>query len=140
MKRMKKTFLLLAACAGLLCSCNFLDVNPELGLTEDDVFTTYKNYKLFFDSIWSNDNDFAKQNLYEGFPMYVDFNDRRFMFASATDAADCGRLLRPQTEIKICNLSQETCNDFLSATGARSPRPCSSPSGSATSPSRTSTA
>ena len=63
MRRIFKTFVLPAACLFLTCSCNFLDVNPELGLTEDDVFTTYKNYKLFFDSIWSNDNDFAKVNL-----------------------------------------------------------------------------
>ena len=53
MRRIFKTFVLPAACLFLTCSCNFLDVNPELGLTEDDVFTTYKNYKLFFDSIWS---------------------------------------------------------------------------------------
>lgn len=112
MKRIFKTFLLAIAGAALLCGCNFLDVNPELGLTEEDVFTTYKNYKLFFDTLWSDDGEFSKTNLREGFPMYVDFNDRRFVFATTTDAADAGRLLRPQTEIKICNLSQETCNDF----------------------------
>ena len=112
MKRFFHILLLTAGLALLPCGCSFLDVSPDLGLTEDDVFTTYKNFKLFFDQLWSNDSDLAKLNLHEGYPMYVDFNDRRFMFASTTDAADCGRLLRPQAEIKICNLAQETCNDF----------------------------
>ena len=35
----------------LLSGCNYLDVDPELGLTEEDVFSTYKNYRLYFDYI-----------------------------------------------------------------------------------------
>ena len=113
MTAMKTRSILMALTATVLLSgCNYLDVDPELGLTEEDVFSTYKNYRLYFDYIYSTNTDFTYQNIHEGFPLYVDFNDRRFTFASTTDMADAGRLLRAQQEVKICKLAQETCNDF----------------------------
>lgn len=113
MTAMKTRSILMALTATVLLSgCNYLDVDPELGLTEEDVFSTYKNYRLYFDYIYSTNTDFTYQNIHEGFPLYVDFNDRRFSFASTTDMADAGRLLRAQQEVKICKLAQETCNDF----------------------------
>ena len=33
--------------------CNWLDVDPELGLSDEDVFSTYKNYRQYFDYILS---------------------------------------------------------------------------------------
>lgn len=93
-------------------SCNFLDVDPELGITEDQVFSTYKNYKLYFDYIYFKDSSINKYNIHEAYPMYMDFNTRRFAFVSTTDAADAGRLLRAQQEVKAGKLSQETCSDF----------------------------
>ena len=51
--------------------------------------------------------------------MFVDFNDRRFAFAATTDAADAGRLLRAQQEVKICKLSDETCSDFAFSSSRR---------------------
>ncbi len=94
-----------------LQSCTgFLDVDPELGLTEEDVFTTYKNFTAYFD--WAFDYDQKKKNIYLAYPMWLDCNDRRFTFYSTTDAADTGRRIRAQSEIKICNLGQETCGDF----------------------------
>ena len=100
-------------CAMFSCvSCNFLNVDPELGITEDEVFSTYKNYKLYFDYIYFKDSSVNKYNIHEAYPMYMDFNTRRFAFVSATDAADAGRLLRAQQELKIGKLSQETCESF----------------------------
>lgn len=111
---MKKKFTIITLfCALLSCvSCNFLDVDPELGLTEEEVFSTYKNYCLYFDYTMHKDVSINKLNIHEGFPMFVDFNDRRFAFSATTDAADAGRLLRAQQEIKICKLAEETCGDF----------------------------
>lgn len=93
-------------------SCNFLDVDPELGITEDEVFSTYKNYKLYFDYIYFKDSSINLYNIHEAYPMFMDFNKRRFAFVSTTDAADAGRLLRAQQEVKAGKLAQETCGDF----------------------------
>jgi len=100
-------------CALLSCvSCNFLDVDPELGITEEEVFSTYKNYKLYFDYIYYKDSSINKWNIHEAYPMFIDFNTRRFAFVSTTDAADAGRLLRAQQQVKIGKITQETCGDF----------------------------
>lgn len=119
---MKKNFTIIALFCALFSftGCNFLEVDPELGLTEEDVFSTYKNYRLYFDYAVYQDADVNKLNIHEGYPMFVDFNDRRFAFVSTTDAADAGRLLRAQQEIKICKLSDDTCENF-SFTSSRRP-------------------
>ena len=92
--------------------CNWLDVDPELGLSDEDVFSTYKNYRQYFDYIFTTDTDYTPLNIHEGYPMYVDYSARRFSFVATTDAADAGRLLRAQQEVKIGKLSQETVHDF----------------------------
>ena len=122
----KMTLVTVIFSALALGGCSWLDVDPELGLTENDVFSTYKNYKLYFDYVFKNEGEVNVYNIREGFPLYVDFNSRRFSLVSTTDAADAGRLLRAQQEVKICNLSQETCNDFSFAnasTGGSAFRP-----------------
>lgn len=109
----KNIFRTIACCLlGLsVQSCSdFLDVDPELGLTEDEVFSTYKNFTSYFDYVFSW--DYRSKNIYQAYPMWVDYNTRRFPFSATTDAADTGRRIRAQTEIKVCNLSQETCDDF----------------------------
>ena len=107
-------------CMMLSCvSCNFLDVDPELGITEEEVFSTYKNYKLYFDYIYFKDSSINGYNIHEAYPMFLDFNARRFAFVATTDAADAGRLLRAQQEVKIGKLSQETCGDFSFTTKYR---------------------
>ena len=92
--------------------CNWLDVDRELGLSDEDVFSTYKNYCQYFDYIFTTETTYTPLNIHEGYPMYVDYNDRRFSLVSTTDAADAGRLLRAQQEVKIGKLSQETVSDF----------------------------
>ena len=118
---MKRKYIILLFCALFSFSgCNFLEVDPELeGLKEEDVFSTYKNYRLYFDYVLTKDQSINKLNIHEGYPMFVDFNDRRFALVSTTDAADAGRLLRAQQEIKICKLSQETCSDFSFSSSRR---------------------
>lgn len=115
----KLTIITLFCALFSLGSCNFLEVDPELGLTEEDVFSTYKNYRLYFDYVFYNDSDINTLNIHEGFPMYVDFNSCRFSFASTTDAADAGRLLRAQQEVKIGKLSQSTIGEFTFSSGRR---------------------
>lgn len=109
----KKNTIITLFCTLLSCvSCNFLEVDPELGLTEEDVFSTYKNYRLYFDYTMHKHSDINYLNIHEGYPMFVDFSNLRFAFSATTDAADAGRLLRAQKEIKNCKLTEATCNEF----------------------------
>lgn len=39
--------LCIIACCGMN-SCNFLDVDPELGLSDEEVFETYSNFSSYF--------------------------------------------------------------------------------------------
>ena len=125
-KFLKIPALVLAVTATLGTGCSYLDIDPELGLTENDVFSTYKNYKMYFDYVFKNEADINVYNIHEGVPLYVDFNSLRFSLVSTTDAADAGRLLRAQQEVKICNLGQQTCNYFSfsnAGTGGSAYRP-----------------
>ena len=103
----------------LATGCNWLDVDPELGLSDEEVFSTYKNFCQYFDYIFSTNTDYTPMNIHEAYPMYVDYNDRRFALVTTTDAADAGRVLRAQTEVKIGKLSQETVSDFSFSTKRR---------------------
>lgn len=93
-------------------SCNFLDVDPELGLSEEDVFGTTKNFKAYFNTIYSDGADYTFRNIHEGFPLFVDWHRYRFAFVSTTDAADAGRLIRAQQEFKACNMSDGVLESF----------------------------
>lgn len=123
----KKLYIIILMLAALVTpTCSYLDIDPELGITENEVFSTYKNFKLYFDYVFKNEADINVYNIHEGFPLYVDFNSLRFSLYSTTDAADAGRLLRAQQELKICNLGQQTCNYFSfsnAGTGGSAYRP-----------------
>ena len=64
---MKRKYIILLFCALFSFSgCNFLEVDPELeGLKEEDVFSTYKNYRLYFDYILTKDQSINKLNIHE---------------------------------------------------------------------------
>lgn len=99
-----------------ICSCTFLDVSPELGLTEEDVFSTYKNFKMYFDNaITSSD----KIDIRGGYPLYLDGHERRWAYVSSTDAADCGRYITVQQQVKICNMSDDMVNYLTFNTAQR---------------------
>lgn len=82
-----------------MCACSYLDISPDLGLSEEDVFTKIKEYKLFLGAAYDGKGKIAGsnssngyQNLYYGsFPMRMDANAYRYPFAAMTDIADAGR-------------------------------------------------
>lgn len=116
MKNNISRFFLKASAALLIglsaASCNYLDVDPELGLTEEDVFGTTKNFKAYFNNIFSDGSDYTFRNIHLGFPMYVDFNRYRFALVCTTDAADAGRYIRSTTEFKACSMSDGVLESF----------------------------
>ena len=92
----------------LACSCNYLDIAPDLGLDEEDVFSNYTNYMAYLNSAYTGDplgagtsggsSDPYPYNLfYASLPGVMNGNTYRLTFYSMTDIADAGRLLRGQT-------------------------------------------
>ena len=75
-------------------------MDPETGLDKNQVFSTWDNFKAYFNNVYegrtgqksSGDNI----NIKLGYPLYIDFNDRRFTWNSLTDMCDAGRRLRAQ--------------------------------------------
>ena len=114
------TILLFGLLSLNISSCNFLDINPELGVSEEDVFSSLKNYKAFFNVVYDGEYSNGRNlNLKLGFPLYLDFQDLRFAWDCMTDAADCGRLIRSQA-IKMGNLGSNTTS-YLTFTTSRRP-------------------
>lgn len=94
---MKKPILLvLAALSTLVSACTFLDIDPETGLDENQVFSTWDNYKAYFNNVYEGKSGDYHVNIKLGYPLYIDFNNRRFTWNALTDMCDAGRLLRAQ--------------------------------------------
>ena len=88
--------------------CSYLDVDPELGLTQDEVFETYKNYRSYFDWVYESNGGKNMERIHISFPFYYDlFQSRTFSWYQATDAVDCGLLGVSQLNFKQGILSQE---------------------------------
>ena len=110
MKTTLHKFRLTAACCivALLGSCSYLDIDPELGLTKEEVFETYKNYRNYFDWVYESNAGKNKESVYIAFPFYYDmFQTYYFSWYTATDAADCGRLGCAQLNFKQGILTQD---------------------------------
>ncbi len=94
---MKKIiYTILFALSFSLTSCNFLDIDPEAGLDETQVFSTWDNYLAYFNNVYEGKEDDYNVNIKLTYPMYIDFNNRRFSWNSITDMCDTGRLIRAQ--------------------------------------------
>ena len=103
---MKKLITLFAISALFLASCSYLDISPDLGLSEEDVFSKVKEYKAFLNAAYDgtgkmagtkSDNGYLNL-MYGSFPLRMDANNYRYAFCTMTDIADAGRQnLRCQT-------------------------------------------
>jgi len=74
------------------CLKEYLDKAPESGLTEQQVFGKYDNFKLFFDAVYEGRKYFAGGwydfNIKTGYPLYFDAWDQKYTWEGITDAAD----------------------------------------------------
>lgn len=98
MEKMKR-FLSILAFSVLLSAnaCNWLDIDPETGLDEAEVFTVWDNYQSYFDYVYGGTTSGSDTNIKLGFPIYLDNWNLRFTWLSMTDMCDAGRLVRAQT-------------------------------------------
>ncbi|PWJ56857.1 putative outer membrane starch-binding protein [Dyadobacter jejuensis] len=102
---MKKYIMLWTTCLLLLvgtvsCIEDFLDKAPESGLTTEDVFTKYENFKKFFDAIYEgtkvSGTTWRAYNIKLGYSMYINFWDQKYTLEALTDMSDQGRLMDAQ--------------------------------------------
>lgn len=76
------------------CLKDYLDKAPEAGLTEDEVFTKYKNFESYFNRVY---NGADNMNIKNGFSLFFNVWPQKCMIESFTDACDQGRLMLGQT-------------------------------------------
>lgn len=108
---MKKIFRYIAAAFIALssCSCNWLDVDPNLGIDEEAVFGSYRNLRKYFDYVFSTYDVNMLNNIMMGSAMEEDSSNQMYTLEGTTDIADQGRIMT-NMEYKQCNLSWETVN------------------------------
>lgn len=85
----------------ILGSCEeYLDKAPDAGLTNEDVFEKYANFKLFFDASYNgritDGSNYREVNIRTGYPLWHAMWDQKTMFDALTEIADAGRLFRAQ--------------------------------------------
>ena len=76
----------------LMSSCeDYLDVSPEAGLTEEEVFEKYVNFKAFFTAVYDGSKGSQNHNIRVSFPLYFNMWDQKTTMNYLTDIADMGR-------------------------------------------------
>ena len=111
MKKIRHIFSV-SALALAIGGCGYLDVDPELGLDDSEVFGTYSNFRSYFDWLYASGNGTNKENILYAFPMYSDFLQKySFSWYNTTDMADAGRMGVTQQYFKQGTMTQ----DFLKA-------------------------
>ena len=107
MKKFKYAIItvLAAFCAA---GCNYLDVDPDLGLTDEEVFSSYSNFSSYFFHCYQSRGGKNKACINVSFPMYYDLNiESRMTYVCTTDAADNGHVGVATRNFKQCNLTQD---------------------------------
>lgn len=83
------------------CLEDYLDKAPESGLSEDEIFTKYDNFKQFFYSVYEGRKYYSggwrDYNIKTAFPLYFSQWDQKYSWEGITDAADQGRYMEGHT-------------------------------------------
>jgi len=101
---MKRIIVLLSiSLTVFLSSCleSYLDKSPESGLTTEDIFTKYDNFKKFFNAVYDgrqlDGTTWRDYNIRCGYPLYFNFWDQKYTWEGMTDCADMGRYMEGHT-------------------------------------------
>lgn len=101
---MKKIYSKLRKCAKVMlsiflflsttsCLDDYLDKAPDVGLTREEVFSNYQNFKSYFYSVYyGNGNDNDNFNIKCHFPLYFHLWDQKMTCESLTDMCDMSRI------------------------------------------------
>lgn len=95
MKKYIKYTVLICLIITLFNSClnDYLDVSPESGLTEEEVFSKYENALSFFDYVYADNKSAAISN---AFKLHWAYSTQKFSLEALTDVVDPGRLQQGQ--------------------------------------------
>ena len=90
MKKYFRFILVLSFSSLLFTSCleEFLNVSPESGLDDQQVFSKQENFKKFFDVVYA---DYGKYGIASAFPLHWSFSGQKYSMESLTDFSDTGR-------------------------------------------------
>lgn len=84
-------------CGAMTMSCtDYLDVSPDSGLAEEEIFTSYGNTLKFFNTVYNGDKTELNPKVYNldilsTFPLQIANSPRVFTFNGTTDHFDFGR-------------------------------------------------
>ncbi len=121
--KIKHGLLGIAALVGI-SGCNFLDVDPELGLTDEEVFGSYSNFRKYFDYIYDSCSGNNKECILVAYPFYYDlFRKYSFSWYNTTDMSDAGRMGITQQYFKQGALTQDFLSRVTFDTGAADNKP-----------------
>lgn len=103
MKKILRHIIVLAVTLSIMplassCLNAYLDKAPDSGLSEEEVFSKYQNYKSFFYAVYTGTN--SKLRAFH--PLTFAFNNKKFTFEGITDMCDMARLTDSQS-IKMGN-------------------------------------
>jgi hypothetical protein len=124
----KRIILLLVTGMSLMlttsCLKEYLNKAPESGLSDEQVFSKYANFKLFFDAVYDGRRYYSGSwrdtwNIKALHPLYMDNWDQKYPLISTTDFSDNGRYMEGHAW-KSGNMS-ETIISKLCYDGARRP-------------------
>ena len=104
-----RNILLISAALVSAAGCHFLDVDPELGVTEEEVFGTYKNFRNFLYGAYDANDPL---NLGLGSPMRVDMCRTRIALISTTDASDPCRYGNAHNQWKVGVLKEQVLGRY----------------------------
>lgn len=88
--------LCLGMCVLFMPSCleDYLDKAPASGLTEQDVFSKYENFKNYFEGVYEGPSNL---NIKQGFSLYFSGWDQKYTWDGITDMIDMGRIRESHT-------------------------------------------
>ncbi len=103
MKKILRHIIVLAVTLSIMplassCLNAYLDKAPDSGLSEEEVFSKYQNYKSFLYAVYTGSN--SKLRAFH--PLTFAFNNKKFTFEGITDMCDMARLTDSQS-IKMGN-------------------------------------
>ncbi len=115
-KRIIHSILTAAVLGACVCSCHFLDISPDLGMSEEEVFSKYANFSAYLAGCYDSgtnrtsvNNNPSKNLFYGSIPIGMDHTVSRYPFSTITDLADCGR---SRDCLKIKGGSFSACTNY----------------------------
>lgn len=88
----RMSVLLCIAMLSVSCLNEYLDRSPDAGISEEEVFTQYENFRSYFNSVYNG----ANFNIKCHYPLWFAGNNQKMTMEGMTDMCDMARVQRCQ--------------------------------------------